>query len=88
MPQMEYLLQFNFFFFFFSFKDCLRDTQLRTSLWKSTWELKRPVCGYVNTAKCDRVAADSSGSESLILLVSILSAGKKNIKLTYKKINK
>lgn len=27
MPQVEYLLQFNFFFFF-SFKDCLSDTQL------------------------------------------------------------
>lgn len=76
MPQVEYLLQFNFFFFF-SFKDCLSDTQLRTSPWKSTWELKRRVYGDVNTAKGDRVAADSSGSESLLLLVSILSAEKK-----------
>lgn len=61
----------------FSFKECWRDTKLRTSPWKATWKLTRHVYMCMNTAKGDRVADDSPGSESLPLLVSVLSAKEK-----------
>lgn len=72
-------------FFFFSPKDWLGATKITNVPFGTP--LTRHVSVCVNVTKGDSVAADCPGSESVPLLVCILSAEEKHKKITHKPIN-
>lgn len=71
--------------FFFSPKDWLGATKITNVPFGTP--LTRHVSVCVNVTKGDSVAADCPGSESVPLLVCILSAEEKHKKITHKPIN-